>query len=117
MPSHMHHIRGRLRVRSPRVMRNAAECTSVRRLLHGTPGIRRVSTSPVTGSITITYDPARITGSDLLDLLRGHGHVTEAVGGPGPGTAAAERLGQAVVSVVIERLAERSLTALIAALI
>jgi hypothetical protein len=70
MISYLHHVPGRLRVSLPAVKRNRAAAAAVERALAALDGIRAVHANPLTGSVIVRYDPARI-GSDgvLIRLL------------------------------------------------
>ena len=76
MNYYVHHVPGRLRVRIPILRNNAAKSDEVKNLLQ-VNGSQKVCVNPLTGSVTITYDPAILSGDELLDLLRGNGLFRE----------------------------------------
>ena len=126
MALYMHHLSGRLRVRSPIVKRNDAKAATVRRLLAAMEGVTQVKVRTVTGSITIYYDHETLTAQHLLDRLHEAGFVKELrldcqEGSSGSAERAAQRLGEAIgrvaLGAVVEKLVERSALALIAAIV
>lgn len=129
MPSYIHHTPGRLRVRSQVIKRDEVAADRARDILTAHPGIEGVETNATTGSITIRYASSHLDGSRLLALLDGHGFLrpkTAQAATPedtlrGRSVPVADRLaekvGSAIGTVLLEKLLERSATALIAALI
>ncbi len=63
------HFPGRLRVRSQtfRMLTEVADAVAQR--VREEPGVSRVDNSPLTGSMLITYEPATIQLSRIVDLL------------------------------------------------
>lgn len=96
-----HHIPGRLRVRIPQVKRNEALAEAVQRRLAGLPGVTSTRANVVTGSVTVTYDPAAVTGDSLIGALAETGYVARDIA-----SAAAEVEGAA--SRAIEVSASRA---------
>lgn len=93
--NYIHHVPGRLRVRSALVKRDAAAAERVRDMLRSQPG-----------------------GKAVLSLLDGHGHLRPAAPGSIQATLPesnplAEKIGTAVGTILLEKLVERSATALI----
>ena len=104
----VHHVKGRLRIHHRGIKRDhryAARFCDVVRCL---PGVYAATARPRTGSVVIEYD-WRLT--DCAALLRLLGAMPPAR--PRMGEKLVERLGQ----VLVERLLERSASALIGALI
>lgn len=118
MTSYIHHTPGRLRVRSPLIKRNEAAAGKARDLFSRHPGVETVETNPTTGSITIRYAPHQVDHRSLLSLLDDHGHLRSPQPTPAPAeNRLAESIGSTVGTMLLEKLVERSATALIAALI
>jgi copper chaperone CopZ len=68
MSYYLHHVPGRLRVRSPLIKGNEQRASHVQRLLRLIHGIQSTSVNTVTGSVVIHYDrrvvdPETITGA------------------------------------------------------
>lgn len=116
MKSYVHHIPGRLRIRSAQVKRNPVAASAARSQLLAVEGVQGVDISTVTGSIVIHYDAAVVAGGRLLTLLDAH----DCAGETTPSTPFADLGGpiiQKAASVLVDKLIERSALALIAALI
>jgi hypothetical protein len=120
MNPNLHHVPGRLRVRSPRLKRNARLAETARRELGLVAGITGVRVTEVTGSITLTYDVGTLGKQDLLELLLARGWITADLlaepSSPGSAARAGEVLAKATVALLVEKAIERSTIALIAAI-
>jgi hypothetical protein len=123
----VHHIPGRLRVKSPRLKRNEAEAARARALLAGLEGVMAAEVNTVTGSLLIGYDPLRSNADRLVRVLAEHGIVRD-VSPPMPSAEPPDRisrvaedatgaLGKLVVGMLVEKLVERSALALVAAVL
>jgi hypothetical protein len=77
--TYIHNTPGRLRVQTEAVRKRPAAAAAVRALIAGTPHVHSVEANPVTGSIVVRYDHARLDASVLLGILRGNGYVDTAV--------------------------------------
>jgi hypothetical protein len=73
MTSDIHHVPGRLRVKTPLLRQNPDAALRVRSFLNGVKGVLAHQAKPLTGSIIIHYDTAQIEAHDLLDLLQQQG--------------------------------------------
>jgi Heavy metal associated domain 2 len=73
--TYIHNTPGRLRVRTEAVRNRPAAAEAVRALVAGTPHVYSVEANPLTGSITVRYDHARMDASTLLGILRGNGYL------------------------------------------
>lgn len=74
----VHAIQGRVRLKVPELRTNAALAQRVGDRFSAVPGVRRVDTNPVTGSLLVEYDPA---GLDLAEALRALEELSGALGG------------------------------------
>lgn len=119
MSHYIHHVPGRLRVKSPRLKRNEREAAQTRACLDQLHGVHAAEVNTLTGSILIHYDPQRLAAQTLLNTLRGLGHVHAEQGHAlhyqGPGLE--QRLSDTVVNKLVETVLERSATALVAAIL
>jgi Heavy metal associated domain 2 len=124
MAHSLHHLPGRLRIRIPFFKRNEQALVTARTSLEGVEGVTSVAINPVTGSLTINYDPRVLAPAELSRAMSDRGYLgadgtlTSTVGyysarNPQIG----QTVGQAVLGVVIEKLVQRSAVALIGALI
>ena len=127
MSHYIHHVTGRLRVKTPLLKRNEPRAAAVKELLAREDGVLSSDVNLVTGSIVITYDHALITPERIVDALKANGFVSEtaeigAVREPAPQAAkvardVSENLGKVVFGFVVEKMVERSAVALIGALL
>ncbi len=73
--TYIHNLLGRLRVRTEAVRNNHPAAAAVRTLLADTPHVFSVETNPLTGSVTVRYDPARLSAAAILAILRRNGYL------------------------------------------
>ncbi|MGQ9684941.1 MAG: HMA2 domain-containing protein [Thiobacillaceae bacterium] len=118
MSRYIHHVPGRLRVKSPGLKRNEAEAARTVAHMQHLHGVASAEVNTVTGSLLIRYDINLVAAQTLLNTLRGLGHVQPEPGhgvhyqGPGLG----QKISDTVVNKLVETVLERSATALVAAL-
>ena len=74
MTCYMHHVPGRLRIRTPLVKNNKNAAAEVERLLLTTPGVDDVTINLTTGSCLVKYDPSKARRDDIISLLSGKGY-------------------------------------------
>ncbi len=126
MSNYVHHIPGRLRVRCGAVRRDECRAGLVKTLLQQQPGVRSVEANTVTGSIVVNYDPAVTTHAAIIDTLHDRGYMA-------PPSAAAVRalhsrtvtpanefandIAKKVATKLVQAAVERSLMALVAAVL
>lgn len=119
MSHYIHHIPGRLRVKSPRLKRNESEASRTRAYLDQLHGVHSAEVNTVTGSILIHYDTQRMAAQTLINTLRSLGHVHPEHSQPlhyqGPGLG--QKISDTVVNKLVETVLERSATALVAAIL
>lgn len=131
MSHYIHHVPGRLRVKSPRIKGNEREAVRLRNLLAGTRGVLNFEVKIITGSILISYDAALTEHLTMLAFLEEHGYleinpalrqrsyIPAAERHTGVlhelGSDLGKAFGKAVVNFAVEKLAERSALALISA--
>ncbi len=119
MSPYIHHVPGRLRVKSPRLKRNESQAAETKSYLDGVHGVLSTEVNTVTGSLLIKYDANLVAAHTLLNSLRDMGlhaqHPHPAVYASGNGTA--QKISDTIVNKLVETALERSATALIAALI
>jgi hypothetical protein len=121
MSHYIHHIPGRLRVKSVSLRRNERGAAQVREHLEGLHGITFTEVNTVTGSVLIKYDPRLVEAQTLLNSLRGQGHIHShpplrseiQVGQVDLG----QKISDTVVNKLVETVVERSAAALIAAIL
>lgn len=121
MTHFIHHVPGRLRVKSPALKRNQRAAAAAKEYLDGVNGILSAEVSTVTGSIVVKYDAYLIDGQTILNSLHGMGHLLHQRPMPAiypavPATSG-KSLTDTLVNKMLETVVERSAVALIAALI
>jgi copper chaperone CopZ len=128
MTHYLHHVPGRVRVRAPGIKRNPVKATAVKARLKHVAGVAEVDVRPVTGSITVLYDTDVTSMPDILAHLREMGHApapVPAAQAPNRATVASgpaisphtEKAAKFVAGMALEKVLERSATALIAAIV
>lgn len=126
MTGYVHHIPGRLRVRSGAIRRNELRAAAAKTLLEAQPGVRSAQPNTVTGSIVVHYDPALTDDAAVMSALRERGYLTPvspagvpsaARGARSPQAAVAEQVAKKVAVSLVETAVERSLLALVAAML
>lgn len=122
MAHYIHHVPGRLRVRTLAIKRNEARARSVKEYLAGMHGVLATEISTVTGSVVVNYDTALLDSTTILNSLHAMGFVAHTapqnnarVSSNGAGFG--QKLSDTVLTKVVETVFERSAVALIAALI
>lgn len=71
--SYVHHVPGRLRVRTSILKKNTHRADEVKNLLLRMPGISCAEVNELTGSVTVQYDASRASLPPLLEALRQQG--------------------------------------------
>ena len=127
MSHYIHHVPGRLRIKTALLKRNDAQASAVRALLGTIPGVTTAEVSTITGSIVINYDRDTASSTAILDTLREHGYISNSatvskdVAGDQTVTdtmaMAGQALGKALFGVLMEKALEHSAMALIGAII
>lgn len=123
MAGYIHHVPGRLRVKSPSLKGNETQALRTREYMQTLLGVHSVAASTVTGSIVIKYDAASLGSATLLDSLHGIGVLHRPVDPHAPaypnndGATLGRTLASKVLNKAVETLVERSAVALIATLI
>jgi hypothetical protein len=122
---YIHHIPGRLRLRSELVKRNDARAAEAVAFLRSIAGVHSAAANPLTGSLTIHYNTALTTGDALYKALKEAGWLTprQTLLPPPPpapvlgGSAVGVKIAKKLTLFALEQAAERSLAALIAAIL
>lgn len=119
MTHYVHHVPGRLRIKSPRLKRNAHEAAQTKGYMERLHGVQSTEVNTVTGSLLIRYDANLVEGHTLLNTLRSLGHLLPHHGHDnhyrGPGIV--QKVSDTVVNKVLETVLERSATVLISAIL
>jgi hypothetical protein len=119
---YVHHIPGRLRVKSPRLKSNAREGAAIKSSLLALDGVGSAETNTVTGSVTVSYDPERCDVGRIMTYLQATGHLRQPVNltiaesSYRPATSI-DPVAKMIMTAVLKKLIERSATAMVAAII
>jgi copper chaperone CopZ len=121
--TYLHHVPGRLRLRTPRVKHDEAEARRARAYVEVVEGVEAVDVNTLTGSITVKYDAGRLSAEALLHVLCQGGYCDPTAASRNDGylqlaaTRAGHVVGKMVFGMVVEKAVERSARALIAAIL
>jgi len=72
MSYYIHHIAGRIRLKTPVIKNNAEKKETLLNLFECARGINGVSVNTLTGSVIIHYDPDFHSKDSILDILKTH---------------------------------------------
>lgn len=74
MTCYIHHVPGRLRIRTPMVKNNKTAAEEVKELLLSSAGVDDVAINLITGSCLVTYDPLMTKRDDIVSMLSARGY-------------------------------------------
>jgi len=117
MSHYVHHVPGRLRIRTKSFRCNPLVARSVEQDLRATEGVTSVRHNERNGSLTIEYTPSPEVQGQVLQLLTEAGCLPTASGvGRGADSGIAATFGKAVVAAVAQQTVLRSFNSLAAIL-
>jgi hypothetical protein len=108
----VHHLPGRLRLRSAALKRDACAIEHQRLQLAQISGITAVEANPSTGSLLLMYDPAAVPPADVVEVLASCGVTARPITGASE-TGRSEELITALKRSILEVLAQRLMLAII----
>jgi copper chaperone CopZ len=124
MSHYIHHVPGRLRVKTPVLKRNEQRAAAVKALLREFDGIDAVDVNTVTGSILVGYDKTRTDSNTILAALKAQGYTEHDAlvsqhrpTSHGTPSKLVQSVGKTVFGILVEKAVERSAVALVAGLI
>jgi len=123
MIHYVHSVPGRLRVRITHLKNNPREGDRLKAAFAGRPGTLSVEINERTGGAVIRFDHRQVTSGAILDYLEElgywrNGRILAAEVRPiGPAPGIVNGAGSKIASAVVEKVIERSLVALIAAVV
>lgn len=128
MTHYVHHVPGRIRVRTPALKRNTVRAERVKAGLEATAGVLECDVNVLTGSVTIRYDRDVITSEEITQALSRSGAIT--MNAPALRNAAKNNMssgaqmykasgtvGKFIVGFAVEKIVERSALALVGAIL
>ena len=74
MTCYMHHVPGRLRIRTSVFKNNGRAAEEVRNMLLSRPGVDDVAINLTTGSCLVSYDPSMMKRDEIISLLSARGY-------------------------------------------
>lgn len=123
MSCYIHHVPGRLRIKSPHMKGNHSNAQTALALAQAVDGVTSAEVNALTGSIVIRFDVATVKPISIIGALERGGVIVQSAARPMSDEAAGvvnqfgQVLGKALVGALIERVIERSAIRFIAALI
>jgi Heavy metal associated domain 2 len=76
MSPYLHHVPGRLRLKTRSLKNSEAKAAEIRALFAQLPGIKAIELNLVTGSMLVRYDTAGITAAKILGFLVANSVIT-----------------------------------------
>jgi len=122
MSNYIHHVPGRLRIKTTQLKRNEDEASIVCKLLAATDGVLNCEVKTLTGSIVISYDKNVTNSHELVSLIKRYGYIAASatvnsvkVNDRFARTVneATDNVGKAVAGFVLERAAAVAIGAII----
>jgi cation transport ATPase len=121
MHHYMHHLPGRLRIKSASLKRNEHHARRVSEYLRSIDGVVQADVNLLTGSLLIHYDVALVRSETLLNSLKHLGCLHPHTDVARPATRnvhpMVQRVSDKVVEKAVETLIERSAVATVAAIL
>jgi len=110
MSYYIHHVQGRLRVKTPLIKGNPSAAQDVKRLLRKIQGVEVAQVNTVTGSAVIYYEPKAVSSQEILDILEEAGYfdLSKALTNDQHVYAAAAHTGGILWKVLAGALVERA---------
>ncbi|WP_089725622.1 HMA2 domain-containing protein [Candidatus Thiosymbion oneisti] len=117
MSQYIHHVPGRIRVRSKAFCCHSEKARAAESRLLALTGVRQVRLNPHAASITVHYDPVLLRQSDLFSVLEQSGCLGAASRSDEVSRKAGELFGKALVGAVVQKAVEQSARTLVGAFI
>ena len=117
MSQYIHHVPGRIRVRSKAFRCRSEKARAAESRLLALDGVRQVRVNSHAGSITVHYDSSLLVQSDLLAVLEQCGCLGVTIRSDEVSRKAGEMFGKALVGAVVQKAVEQSARTLVGALI
>jgi hypothetical protein len=116
MSLYIHHVPGRLRVRTDAFRCQPDRAEAAARRLFALEGITDVTINRHAGSITVRYNPDLRNQGELIALLEDVGCVGARQAAAPAGNQVADLFGKALLGAFAQTVAQRSVATLVAAL-
>ncbi len=113
MSQYIHHVPGRIRVRSKAFQCRSEKALAAEKLLKELTGVRSFRVNPHAGSIIVHYDTAELKQSDLLAILEQVGCLEASSRSDESARKMGEIFGKALVGAVVQKIVEQSARTLV----
>ena len=117
MSQYIHHIPGRIRIRSKAFNCQGARAEAARERLLAMEGIRHVEIRPRAASLIVQYDPDRVTRATLFATLEELGCLSPVRRESEHVRRIGETFGRALVGAVVQKAVEQSARTLVSVLV
>ncbi len=117
MSQYIHHVPGRIRVRSRALRCRGEKAQAAERSLAAMTGVESVRINPRAGSITVHYDIDVLRRTDLLAALEEVGCMSAVSRSDESVRKMADTFGKALVGAMMQKAVEQSARTLVGALI
>ncbi|MBK1646010.1 hypothetical protein CKO25_15405 [Thiocapsa imhoffii] len=117
MSHYIHHVPGRIRIRSSSFRCDPISARKAESELRATEGIRDIRVNPRAGSITVHYDPAHTSQAQILARLEQIGCLGTSIRTDLGTKRVHEAFGKALVGAVMQKAVERSALRIVSVLL
>jgi hypothetical protein len=117
MSQYIHHVPGRIRVRSKAFRCHGERAQVAQGQLLAMEGVRAVKLNARASSIVVEYDPERLTRVELFAALEELGCMASVRRDRDQHSAAGETFGKALVGAAVQKVLEHSARSLVGALV
>jgi hypothetical protein len=123
MSCYLHHVPGRIRIKTPFIKGSPAQAQGIEDNLKSIYGVKSANANALTGSVLINYDPGVVTGDEILNLACKEGRLDLSTALVSDGymerglSKTGEAIGRALLGIVIGKVFEGSPLALLSAII
>ena len=115
IPSYMHVLDGRLRIKVPEIKRSPGQALQVEAIIEALIGVISVKANPTTGNVLIFFHSHLLSHSDLIQALRQSGYLRMSATAPMSANTFSfiDRFGHTIARSVTEALMERAILSLL----
>lgn len=111
MDYYLHAVSGRIRIRTPKVKKNAEVATRVEGVVRRFRGVKTTEVNTVTGSVVVTYDHRIVSHEQIISALENEGYFdrSKAISQDDFMSRKAAEAGEYIGKVLVGYVAERAL--------
>jgi len=115
IPSYMHVLDGRLRIKVPEIKRSPEQALHVETIIEALEGVISVKANPTTGNCLIFYHSHLLSHADLIQALKQSGYLRIPVTTPMSTSSVTffNNFGHTIARSVTEAVMERAILALL----